>query len=158
VLLAALLVIAACSGDDDDTAGDPTPTATPGPTHEPTVEPTEDPTPEPTADELTPEPTQDPTEDPTPEPADDGTVAVDLVFEGGAVSVADDRIDIDAGDTVVINATSDVAEEIHVHGYDLFVDLEPGVAGSISFAADIPGIFEVEFERTATFAFELEVG
>lgn len=165
LLLAVALVIAACSGDNDDIAGDPTATVTPGPTDESTLGPVEEPTPEPTADGPTPaedptsEPTAEPTQDPTPEPtADDGTVSVDIVFEGGTVSVADDRIEVDAGDTVVINATSDVAEEVHVHGYDLFLDLGPGVTGSVSFVADIPGIFEVEFERTATFAFELEVG
>lgn len=58
---------------------------------------------------------------------------------------------------LVINTTADVAEEVHVHGYDLFLDLEPGATGSLSFVADIPGIFEVEFERSVTFAFELAV-
>ena len=93
---------------------------------------------------------------PTTTAPDDG--AIEVMVAGGAVAGGAEVEEVTVGESVTLKVTSDVADHVHVHGYDLFVDLEPGVAGSISFAADIPGIFEVEFERTATFAFELEVG
>jgi hypothetical protein len=41
---------------------------------------------------------------------------------------------------------SSVADEVHVHGYDLMKDVEPGKTVTFSFPADITGIFEVELE------------
>ena len=42
--------------------------------------------------------------------------------------------------------SSDVTDEVHVHGYDLMKDIKPGQTISFSFPASITGIFEVEFE------------
>ena len=42
---------------------------------------------------------------------------------------------------------SDVAEEVHVHGYDIAKDLEPGQVATVSFPASITGIFEIEYEH-----------
>jgi hypothetical protein len=39
---------------------------------------------------------------------------------------------------------SDVAEELHIHGYDRYVDVAPGRTATVSFPASIEGIFEVE--------------
>ena len=33
-----------------------------------------------------------------------------------------------------------VGEELHVHGYDLFLDLEAGTEGVLQFTANVPGI------------------
>ncbi len=41
---------------------------------------------------------------------------------------------------------SDVADEIHVHGYDLKKDVPAGGSVSFSFPASIEGVFEVELE------------
>jgi hypothetical protein len=43
---------------------------------------------------------------------------------------------------------SPVAEEVHVHTYDIAKDLEPGKTVTVSFKADITGIFEIEFEHS----------
>ena len=53
--------------------------------------------------------------------------------------------------------TSDVAEEVHVHGYDLTVDLVPGQPGEVAFTADLPGAYEVELEGTGKLLFQLRV-
>jgi hypothetical protein len=50
------------------------------------------------------------------------------------------------GDTVQFAVTSDVADEVHVHGYDLMKDIAPGETVNFSFPASITGIFEVELE------------
>jgi len=52
---------------------------------------------------------------------------------------------------------SDVDDEIHVHGYDLFFPAKTGIPIEITFAAEVPGIFEVELESTHNLLFELEV-
>lgn len=56
------------------------------------------------------------------------------------------RIDVPLGETVTFVVTADVADELHVHGYDLYLDLEPGQPGEISFVTSIPGTVEVELE------------
>jgi heme/copper-type cytochrome/quinol oxidase subunit 2 len=58
---------------------------------------------------------------------------------------------------VTVRVTSDVADEIHVHGYDLKQDVEAGSTAEISFTADIPGVFEVELENAGFKLADLEV-
>ena len=68
-----------------------------------------------------------------------------------------DLFEVGLGDLVEITVLADVADEIHVHGFDLRYDVEPGVPVEISFEADAPGIFEVELEASHLPLFELEV-
>ena len=42
--------------------------------------------------------------------------------------------------------TSDVADEIHFHGYDISRDVTAGGTVRLPFTATIPGRFEVELE------------
>jgi hypothetical protein len=81
----------------------------------------------------------------------------DYVFRDGKVVSGDSRLTVKVGDDVVIRVLSDVAEEVHVHTYDLMVDLEPGVAGEVAFKADIPGVHEVELEHSGLHLLSLEV-
>lgn len=61
------------------------------------------------------------------------------------------------GESVTLAVTSDVADEVHVHGYDMHVDLVAGQEGALTFTADIPGRFEVELEGAGALLVELEV-
>ena len=61
------------------------------------------------------------------------------------------------GESVTLVVTSDVADEVHLHGYDAHADLVAGQEGTLTFTADIPGVFEVELEETGTLLVELEV-
>ena len=72
--------------------------------------------------------------------------------QGGIVR---DSVDLDSA--VVITVTSDVADEVHVHGYDLMADVAPGAPATIRFTADAPGRFEIELENTGVQIAELEV-
>ena len=54
------------------------------------------------------------------------------------------------GDTVRFRVVSDKAEEVHIHGYDIKKELEPNKIATVSFKATITGIFEIEFEGSAT--------
>ena len=55
--------------------------------------------------------------------------------------------DVSLGDVVTLRVTSDVADEIHVHGYDIMQDVGAGETAEVTFTADIPGQFEVELEK-----------
>ena len=63
------------------------------------------------------------------------------VPKGGIV-----RKTVDKGDRVVLVVNSDVADEVHVHGYDLMRDVAAGGTARIRFRATLPGRFEVELE------------
>jgi hypothetical protein len=52
---------------------------------------------------------------------------------------------------------SDVADEIHVHGYDFKKNVEKGGSVSFSFPAKIEGVFEVELEDAGEQIAELRV-
>jgi hypothetical protein len=51
------------------------------------------------------------------------------------------------GEQVEIMLASDQAVELHLHGYDLTLRLDPGVPAALSFAAQIAGRFPVESHR-----------
>ena len=72
---------------------------------------------------------------------------VDIVVENAAPKGGIVRATIDKGDQVVLVVTSDVADEIHLHGYDLSRDVEAGGTVRVPFTADIAGRFEVELEQ-----------
>jgi hypothetical protein len=52
---------------------------------------------------------------------------------------------------------SDVADHVHLHGYDLMRDVAPGAPAQLVFTADIPGRFEIELEDRHLQLAELEV-
>jgi hypothetical protein len=47
---------------------------------------------------------------------------------------------------VVLTVTSDVADHVHLHGYDLMADVGPGRPARIAFRATIVGTVEAELE------------
>lgn len=48
------------------------------------------------------------------------------------------------GDRVVLVVTSDLAGDVHLHGYDLERPVAPGKPARLRFRATIPGRFEIE--------------
>jgi len=72
---------------------------------------------------------------------------VDLIrVEGGVKVGGPDTISVSQGEVVRFQVVADVADEVHVHGYDLFFDSIPGEPMLVEFIADATGIFEVELE------------
>ena len=61
------------------------------------------------------------------------------------------------GETVRFRVVSDVPEEVHIHGYDIKKELEPGKVETVSFKATITGIFEIELEGSGTLLAQLKV-
>ncbi len=86
---------------------------------------------------------------------DQGTV-VDITVASGDVT-GGGRKKISLGDTVTLRVTSDVADEIHLHGYDIMVDVAAGETADLTFDATIPGVFEAELENEGIKLVELEI-
>lgn len=82
---------------------------------------------------------------------------LDVTFAGGEVSGVEGRVDVQKGERLVLRITSDVEEEIHVHGYDLYADLVPGQTAQLAFTADLPGSYEVELHDAGRPLFQLRV-
>jgi heme/copper-type cytochrome/quinol oxidase subunit 2 len=81
-----------------------------------------------------------------------------VTIAGGQVSGDTGRVPVAAGERVTLVVTSDVAEELHVHGYDLTTAVSPGTPAELSFEATVPGVFEVELHDAGTVLLTLQVG
>ena len=132
IAVVAIVVFAVSGGSDDTSKNTAQQTATPTPTPTPTA----------AGEESTPTATATPTAAPQPPLLQAGKVA---------------KLRYTEGETVRFRVVSDKAEEVHVHGYDLKKDLQPGETATMSFKASITGIFEIEFEQSAEQIAELRV-
>ncbi len=92
--------------------------------------------------------------------AETGTtaMAVPLIrVENGEKIEGLDTLSVRVGEEVVFDVVADVADEVHVHGFDLLFDVEPGQTVRIEFIPDSTGIFEVELEAAAVHIVDIEV-
>jgi hypothetical protein len=152
-LLLLVVGLSAC-GDDDAGDGDPASTTAPATTAAPsaTVTPTTEPPATSTTAAATTTTTTTP---PTTEPVDDRTT-IEITIREGEVT-GGGRREVVLGSELRIVVDADVADEIHVHGYDVFGAVAPGTPAVLEMTADIPGVFEVELEGAHTEILELEV-
>jgi len=82
---------------------------------------------------------------------------VALEFAGGEVVGGVETIEVTSGEEVTMTVTSDVQEELHVHGVDLYEDLPPGEEVEVTFTPEAEGIFEIELHGSGTQLANLEV-
>jgi hypothetical protein len=126
-IAAAALLFVVLRPDDDDSSSPPPP---PAPPTTPTTVSTQPP----------PPPTT-----PTP-PSPPKIVQVSIVIRGGRPVGGIRRVTVAKNRRVVLLVRSDVADHVHLHGYDVMRDVAPGAPGRLEFRATIPGRFEVELE------------
>ncbi len=93
---------------------------------------------------------------PAPSATPEGT-AVEVAYAGGEVSGDTGRVEVGVGEPVRLTVTSDVVEEVHVHGPDLYVDLVPGQPATSTFSFDAPGVYEVELHDAGTVLTRVQV-
>ena len=67
------------------------------------------------------------------------------------------RVEVALGSVVALMVTSDITEEVHVHGYDILRAVSEGHPTHFAFTAEIPGVFEVEFEGSGRLLLLLEI-
>jgi len=63
----------------------------------------------------------------------------------------------EAGEQIRFAVRSNVADEVHVHGYDVDKAVPAGGTASFAFSADIEGIFEVESHESGEQLAELRI-
>jgi hypothetical protein len=94
------------------------------------------------------------TTDPSRDQAD---VTINVTVANGKVNPSGASIKVKAGQTVLVTAISDTAEELHIHGYDKELELAPGQPGSVKFTANMKGTFEVETHKSGKLVAKLVV-
>ena len=67
------------------------------------------------------------------------------------------ELEFQNGERIRFRVDSDVADEVHVHGYDILRDVTAGGSVSFDFQADLEGIYEVELEQRGTHLAELPI-
>ena len=67
------------------------------------------------------------------------------------------ELEFESGEEASFEVTADAADELHLHGYDIYVDLAPGRAEKVRFRADIEGLFELESHTTGEAFAEISV-
>src|SRR5436190_20444076 len=75
-----------------------------------------------------------------------GPVTISVTVKGGKPVGGIHRATAKKGDTIVLVVNSDVADEVHFHGYDLHEDVTAGGTIRMRFKANIVGVFEAELE------------
>jgi hypothetical protein len=137
VVLAGGIVLAASGGDDEPEQAATTNTAPP-------AEPAPGDAPGETQAEADPPP--------APKPR------VESIRMRGRAPVGEPKtFEYQRGDTIRLRFVSDVAEEVHIHGYDLFVQVPAGGTKTTRFKADAEGIFEIEAHSSGELLAKLEV-
>lgn len=139
-MLVATLVLTGCGTDASNDAAPSEPAAAAPPSAAPSAVPT----------------AVAPTE-PEPEVEPDDAQVIALTVVGGEVSGDTGRVEVAMGTRVRLTVTADTADEIHVHGFDLYVDVSPGQASQLEFVADRAGIFEVELHDSRQVLTRLQI-
>ena len=80
----------------------------------------------------------------------------DLEIRGDGMNP--DRVSVGEGDSVTLNVATERPVEVHVHGYDLESEIEPGETTELSFEADRTGRFPMEDHETGADLGVLVVG
>jgi hypothetical protein len=70
-----------------------------------------------------------------------------ITYAGGKVTGVEGLVKVKLNTKVALTVTSDVADEVHFHGYDKSVDVAKGGTATIVFTANKPGRFVVELEK-----------
>src|SRR5688572_16990377 len=128
VVLVVLFLVLSGGGDDESTTtaattAEQTTTADPTTTESTTRDTTE----------------QEPPPDPKPE-------VPTIVIKDGQPVGGVQELEFDEGDDIRFKVESDVTDHVHLHGYDIFQDVEAGGSVEFDVPATITGVFEVELE------------
>jgi len=128
--LAATLLVAGCGGDDPETTA---PSSTP--------------------------PASSTSAAATTTPSETAFAGTEIVVavKGGKVDPPTHRVKVAKGTEVRLLVTSDKADELHVHGYELEKELPAGEQMTLDFTADQAGLFEIETHESELQLAQLEV-
>ena len=84
-------------------------------------------------------------------------LAARYVLRNGQLVSGPQRISVRRGQQVNISIDTDSDDELHVHGYDLHLNLQAGEPATLGFVADKTGRFELELHQAHQTLAALEV-
>ena len=84
------------------------------------------------------------------------TQVITISYTGGKIE-GGGRKQVAKGSTVTLQVTSDIVDEVHLHGYDKAVNTVADQPVQIVFKADASGVFEVELEKKGLKLVDIEV-
>jgi hypothetical protein len=98
-----------------------------------------------------------------PEPADESPAeptqrTVRLHYSAGQVSGDVGAVEVPVGTAVTLVVSGETADELHVHGYDRYLDVPAGSDASLTLVTDVPGVFDVELHELGVLLTQLRVG
>jgi hypothetical protein len=155
VLIGVTFALAGCGGNGESTTAPPPPATTTAPPPGITT-----PTPPRTTSvrhPTTPEPPRTTTRSVVTTPAHQKPAVIEIRIVGGQPVGGIRRVTVTKPQLVDLVVHSDVADEVHLHGYDLHQDVEAGGTARIRFQAKIQGVFEAELENRKLQILELTV-
>ena len=77
------------------------------------------------------------------------TIQVHVVIEDGKVADDQGTIKMTQGDHVTLHFISDETHHLHIHGYDIEVEVGPGSHATVDFNAKVTGRFPVEIHGSS---------
>ncbi|MDP2670972.1 MAG: hypothetical protein Q8P13_00705 [bacterium] len=78
-------------------------------------------------------------------------------IQGKKLLSGQETLKVTEGEEVSLKVSADEADELHLHGYDVAVDLEPGETVELKVKADKTGRFVIELEEAKVDLGALEV-
>lgn len=69
---------------------------------------------------------------------------VTVTVTGSRVTPAPRTVELAVGETMTLTVTSDHADQLHVHGFDIEKELPAGTPVSVELTGESPGVYEVE--------------
>ncbi|MGH3770626.1 MAG: hypothetical protein ACRDRW_04385 [Pseudonocardiaceae bacterium] len=94
---------------------------------------------------------------PAPAPIAPTVRTISITVRGGKASGAAGQVTVPLGTPLVVSVSSDVADEIHVPGYERTAKVPAGTTASVAFTANTPGVFEVALEHSKLALLQLHV-
>jgi len=82
------------------------------------------------------------------DPADAKRRVWDMTLKNGRRVSEPAVLQVHQGDDVTLRVTSDAADELHLHGYNLRLQVAPGSTATLRFTAKLTGRFAVESHKT----------
>lgn len=92
-------------------------------------------------------PTATATAAPAPTPTPPSVRIIEVAYTGGKVVTADSRVETTLGEKIIVRISSDVADQIHVHGYNVYADVPAGGSVEIPLTMTLSGGYEVELHE-----------
>jgi hypothetical protein len=86
-----------------------------------------------------------------------GAKVLDIRVTGTRVTPAPSRVEVSAGEPIRVTVTSDVDNELHIHGVNVERTLSAGRPVTVEFVARNAGTYEVELHDPALLLFKYNV-